>query len=224
SALYAPGPWFESKRADMKKKISPREWSDKRILTEFKALRVGYGLKRTLRYWSKRDFSVHSESVAEHLFALHFLSSYFLLFEDPKHKLDVARVHKIITFHDFGEILNGDVPYHKKTKKHEKQEHKDAKKVFSSLPLSIKKIAYQSWKEYLDRKSREAQFVYALDKIEPLFELFDPVNELSMKRLKFSYKSHFGKKFLATENFPVMRRFVEAVSKDMLRRKVFWKN
>ena len=206
------------------KKILPKNWSDKRILTEFKALHVGYGLKRTLRYWTKRDFSVHSESVAEHLFALHYLTNYFLPLEDSKRKLDITRIHQIITFHDFGEILNGDVPYHKKTRTHEKQEHKDAKKIFSSLPPSIKQIARQRWGEYLNRKSKEAQFVYALDKVEPLFELYDPVNEKSLKRTKFSYKNHFVKKFKATEKFPVRRRFVEAVSKDMLARRVFWDN
>ena len=207
----------------MPKKL-PKEWSDKRILKEVRALRVGYGLKRTLRYDTKRDFSVHSESVAEHLFALHYLAIYFQPLEDPDHKLDMERVQRIITFHDFGEILHGDVPYHLKTAAHKAQEMRDAEIVFKSLPSTLRKIAKNSWQDFLEQKSREAKFVNALDKIEPIFELWDPVNEHSIKRLKHSYDSHFDKKFLAVKNFPVMRRFLEITSKDLLARKVFWED
>ena len=201
-----------------------QDLSDDFIMNEVRALRIGYGMKRTLRYNSKRDLSVHSESVAEHIFALHFLALYFIQYEDPDCKLDFEVVSRIITFHDFGEILHGDVPYHMKTEAHRNQEHKDAEIVFASLPVSIQKTATESWQDYEKQVSAEAKFVYALDKVEPLFELFDPVNELSLKKTNFSYKDHFDKKFLATESFPIMRRFVEVVSKDMLDRKIFWEN
>ena len=55
-----------------------------------------------------------------------------------------------------------------------------------------------------------------------MFELFDPISELSFKRLEQTYEQHVGRKIAATEKFPVMRRFVEAVSNDMLKRQVFW--
>jgi hypothetical protein len=114
--------------------------------------------------------------------------------------------------------------YHLKTKEHKKQERKDAKIVFQSLPISLQKIAKESWQDYTKQKTPEAKFVYALDKIEPLFELFNPINELSLKRLKHSYDVHYQRKFIATENFPVMRRFTDVISKDMLARKIFWEN
>jgi 5'-deoxynucleotidase YfbR-like HD superfamily hydrolase len=206
------------------KKFLQKKWSDKYVLKEVKALRVAYRMKRTLRYNTKRNFSVHSESVAEHVFALHFLALYFLKYEKTKRKLNFERISHLTTFHDFGEMLHGDVPYHMKTKSHIKQENKDAKIIFASLPSILQKTALKSWEDYNKQKSPEAKFVYALDKIEPLFELFDPINEHSMKRLKFSYHDHFNRKFVATENFPIMRRFVEVLSENMLQRKVFWKN
>ena len=206
------------------KKALPKKWSDAHVLKEVKALRVAYRMKHTLRYNTKRDFSVHSESVAEHVFALHFLALYFLKHEDAFHKLDFERVSNIITFHDFGEIIHGDIPYHMKTEVDKKRETKDAQIIFASLPITLQKTAIASWQDYDKQKSLEAKFVYALDKIEPLFELFDPINERSMKRLKLSYQRHFDRKFIATQNFPIMRRFVEAISQDMLKRKVFWDN
>jgi len=81
---------------------------------------------------------------------------------------------------------------------------------------------HERWEEYEDRKTSEARFVYALDKIEPAFELFDPVSEKSLKRTKFTYEQHMGKKKVATEGFPVMWKFMEAIAADMKERGVFW--
>ena len=208
----------------MTKEILPKNWPDDKVLKETRALVNGYRLKRTLRYNTERDFSKHSESVAEHIFALHFLATYFLSLEDPDHNLDREKIHNLITYHDFGEIIRGDIPYHIKTEEDQKREEEDTEKALSTLPSSLQILARESWQDYKEKRSKEAEFVYALDKIEPLFELFDPINELSLKRTKFSYKDHFQRKFIATENFPVMRRFTEVISKDMLERKVFWEN
>lgn len=103
---------------------------DEGVMDIVRQLRVGYGLKRTLRYNTRRDHSVHSESVAEH--------------------------------------------------------------------------------------------VFALDKVEPMFELLDPVNERSIKRTGLTYRDHIEKKLLVTKKFPVMRRFVDVISADMLARGVFY--
>ncbi len=199
------------------------EWSDEQILEEVRKLRVGYQLKRTLRYATKRDFTVHNESVAEHKFGLFFLADYFLPLEDPEGKLDYRTVHRIILYHDFPEIPGGDIPYLWKTDVDEERERIAAKDVFASLPQSIGTHAYASWLAYEERDIRAAQFGYALDKIEPMFELFDPVNEQSCMRLRQTYESHIGKKLAATETFPCMRRFVEVMSADMQKRGVFWK-
>ncbi len=196
--------------------------SDEEILATIYSLKLGYRLKRTMRYGTERDHSVHTESVAEHKFALLYLMHYFLPLEDPKRLLDVGTVCSLITFHDFGEIPNGDKPYHLKTAAHEQQEREDARFVFDHLPPLIRHLGYERWREYDERSTPEARFVDALDKLEPMFELMDPVCEKSLKRMEFTYQHHIVKKLRATEGFPVMRRFVEVGSKDMLGRDVFW--
>lgn len=192
------------------------------ILSIAKQLRLGYQLKKTLRYASTRDFNVHGESVAEHVFALLYLAQYFLPFEDPEGSLDKAAVYETLLFHDFGEILNGDIPYHMKTAQHEAQEQEDALKVFASLPSPLNTQSKERWSEYETRSTPEGRFIYALDKIEPLFELLDPINEKSMQRLKFTYEMNINKKIAATEQFPVMRKFIHALSDDMKARGIFW--
>src|SRR6185503_6573188 len=129
----------------------------------------------------------------------------------------------ILLFHDFGEILTGDRPYHLKSPEDEAREQDGIATVLGSLPVELASQCRESWLEYHERQSPAAAFAYALDKIEPMFELLDPINERSMKRLKFTFKDHIEKKLVATEGFPVMRRFVDAVTADMLHRDVFWR-
>jgi 5'-deoxynucleotidase YfbR-like HD superfamily hydrolase len=96
---------------------------------------------------------VHSESVAEHVFGLFFLAQYFLPLEDPDGNLDREKLYRIFIYHDFGEIIHGDVPYHLKTEEHERQEREDAEKVFATLPATIQTIAKESWQDYEDKQS-----------------------------------------------------------------------
>jgi hypothetical protein len=49
----------------------------------------------------------------------------------------------------------------------------------------------------------------------------DGDNAKSMKRLKFTYEDHIHKKVKVTVDFPIMRRFVDVISKDMVEKKVF---
>jgi putative hydrolases of HD superfamily len=196
--------------------------SDEEILKIARQLRVAYGLKRTIRYGSSRDTSLHAESVAEHVFALLFLAQYFLPLEDPEQKLSKERVYEILLFHDFGEIVNGDIPYHIKTSADELQEAEDARTIFKSLPQPVDRIGYERWEEYENHQSPEARFVYALDKIEPAFELLDPITEKSLKRVRFTYEQHMGRKKEGTKGFPVMWKFMEVIGADMKKRNIFW--
>lgn len=200
-----------------------QEQSDEQIMKIVEQLRIAYQLKRTLRYSSTRDFNEHSESVAEHVFALFFLAEYFLPLEDPQGKLHVTKLYRMLLFHDFGEIAHGDVPYHWKTAAHQAQEHEDAKALFASLPVPLATTAEESWRMYEEQSSPEARFAYALDKIEPIFELLDPVNEKTLKRVKFTYQDHIERKLRATEDYPVMRKFIDVTTRDMVSRDVFWK-
>jgi 5'-deoxynucleotidase YfbR-like HD superfamily hydrolase len=197
--------------------------SNEKIIEITEQLRVAYRMKKTLRYATERDFSVHSESVAEHVFALYFLTEYFLPLEDPNAEMDVLKIQRMILFHDFGEILNGDIPYNAKTEEHEAQEREDAQEVFSLLPKDVGSVGQEHWQEYDAQNSRESKFVNALDKFEPMIELLDPVNETSLRRLHFTLEDHLGPKLRATEEFPVMRRFVEILTERMVKKDLFWK-
>jgi putative hydrolase of HD superfamily len=198
-------------------------YTDEEILKVAHQLREGYKMKRVLRYNTKRDFSVHNESDAEHVFALIYLAHYFIEAEPLGPSLNREKLLSMLLFHDFGEIKYGDVVTYHKTSDDKDREIEAAKEVFESLPKEIGASGYKLWAEYEEQKSPEARFAYALDKIEPLFELLDSINERSMKDLKITYEINLSNKLKPTEEFTAMRRFVEVISKDMQDRGVFWK-
>lgn len=197
--------------------------TDEEVLAEAQRLREGYKMKRIIRYQSPRDVSFHNESNAEHTFALIYLAQYFSRVEPAAAQLDKEKLYSILLFHDFGEIKHGDVVTYQKTKDHEEQERAAAKEVFASLPEAIRELGYDYWYDYEYKTSPEAKFAYALDKIEPMFELLDEINEKSMRRLKITVDMHLSNKYIKTEGYPVMRRFLEVITKDMEARDIFWK-
>lgn len=198
------------------------EKSDAEILAIAHQLRVAYGMKRTIRYGATRDPELHAESVAEHVFALIFLATYFLPLEAVGPSLDKAKLYEILLYHDFGEIIHGDAVTYYKTKEHAEREKLAAKEVFASLPASLQEVAHERWRAYEEHTCPEAYFAHALDKVEPLFELLDPVNERSVKRLKTTYTMHITHKLHEVEAYPVMKRFTNVISNDMKEHGVFW--
>src|SRR5581483_5621299 len=112
----------------------PLTFSDEDLLAEAHKLRVGFGMKSTIRYATKREVGVHAESVAEHVFALIYLAHYFLEFEPLAKGLDRLKVYDTLLFHDFGEIKYGDAVTYHKTKEHVEREKEAAKEIFASLP------------------------------------------------------------------------------------------
>ena len=196
--------------------------SDAEVLKEAHQLSVAYGLKHTIRYASHRELDVHSESVAEHVFALIFLAQYFLQHEAVGSTLDSGKLCQILLFHDFGEIKYGDAVTYYKTKEHEEREKEAAKEIFASLPESLKQLGLSRWQEYAEHATPESHFAHALDKIEPMFELLDSVNERTIKHLKITVEMHLSNKIKAVKDYPVMRRFVDVITNDMNARGVFW--
>ena len=195
--------------------------SDTDILEEMDRIRVMYALKRTLRYQSVRDHSVHSESVAEHLFAMNIITQYFLPLEDPASALDRIRIHELILFHELGEIETGDIVFHLKNEEHRLEERRAALRVAERLPDSLQGIARARIHEFDTVDSPEAVFADAIDKIEPIFEMYDESVLPAFKRLHITREMAVDGKRAATEDFPYMRRFLDAWERRAVSLNVF---
>ncbi|HEV8666768.1 MAG TPA: HD domain-containing protein [Candidatus Paceibacterota bacterium] len=197
--------------------------SDEEILTEAKRLAVGYAQKHIIRYGTEREENIHAESDAEHVFGLIYLAQYFLMHEPSAQSLDKLKVIEILLYHDFPEIKYGDVVTYAKTDSDIEKENNAAKEVFESLPESLQQVAHDRWEEYENHTTAEGKFCYALDKIEPLFELMDPVAITSIKRLHITREMHVGNKYKAAADFPLMLRFTDVITKDWDKQDIFWK-
>ena len=180
------------------------------VLEEMRRLRQLYALKRTMRYETTRDHTIHSESVAEHLFGMMVLAQYFLPIEDPKGRLDRQRVYELILYHEIGEIETGDILFNKKTEDHREAERQAAVHVVSQFPKGVSEEALSAFREFDEEQTPEARFVIALDKLEPIFELLDDVNMKSYKRLGIKAVVNIEPKLKATDLYPHMRACLDA--------------
>jgi putative hydrolase of HD superfamily len=137
----------------------------------FEFLKIAEKLKGELRHsWVSR--SGRQESVAEHMWMMAL--SAFVLMEESKLRLDKLKVLKMILIHDLGEAIIGDIPSHEISKRNANKAAKEKKAIEKiSKVLGKNKAAREIrnlFQEFEEQKTREAKFVYAVDKFECLVQ------------------------------------------------------
>lgn len=184
------------------------------ILAEIERIRVLYRLKHTMRYLSVRDQTVHSESVAEHLFAMQVIAQYFYPYEDPEGKLDRVRVNELMLFHEIGEIETGDIINHRKTDEHREIEREAARRVAEALPESLQMLALDRFREFEECQTPESMYANAIDKLEPIFEMWDQKIALPLfKKFNYTRDDAVSRKRETVKNFRYMQKFLDAWEK-----------
>ena len=130
-------------------------------------LHVSEGLKKLLRHsWLSGG---RQESVAEHTWRMSLMA--ITLHSKIESKVDLGHVLEMITVHDLAEIVATDLHAFKDVPKNKHElEEKGLKEVVKDLdePTQSKIIAL--WQEFEDRKTDEAKFAVALDKLEVLIQ------------------------------------------------------
>lgn len=125
------------------------------------------GLKKLLRHSWLSDG--RRESVAEHTWRMAMMA--MTLADVMEEKIDLAKVVKMVLVHDVAEILAGDVVWFKDTVKEKYQKEKAAlEKLTQELPNKLSTEFTQLWQEFEERKTYDAKFAVALDKLEVLIQ------------------------------------------------------
>ena len=128
--------------------------------------------KKTLRSGWVREEIENSESLAEHIFSLSFLTLQLSseLSERLKYPLNKGKLLKMALVHDIGELETGDIVTSRGTiidaqmlKKKEAQQKASIKKLFKKTDPSNFSLAL--FQELIDRKSLESQLLWQLDKL-----------------------------------------------------------
>lgn len=185
------------------------------VLEETRKIQYLYGLKTEIRYAYERHEDVHTESVAEHVYAMHVLASYFLPLEDSDKKLDWQKVYEMITFHDIDEVETGDMIGYLKTDAIRASEAAAAMRVIKRSPEVIKQHIQAVLEEYEALTTSEALFVKAIDRCEPIFHLFNEEGKKIFERNKTTREQSEGLKRPYVQNLPYLKRFFEVTGEAM---------
>lgn len=86
---------------------------------------------------------------------------------------DIARVIAMVLVHDLVEIDAGDLFVYADAAQHRKQDQAEraaAARIFGLLPADQAAVAGQLWDEFMQRRTPEARFARALDRLQPMLE------------------------------------------------------
>ena len=123
-------------------------------------------LKNLIRTGWKR-WNVESdrlESVAEHVYGTQMLA--FSVNSEFNLGVDIEKVILMLAFHELGEVVIGDIAFIDGVSKEEKHK-KEYEAVLKILePLDEKERIINLFNEFEERKTKEAQFAYLIDKLE----------------------------------------------------------
>ncbi len=124
-------------------------------------------LKQVYRQTYLMDSS-RKENSAEH--SWHFALLAMVLAEYANEPMDVLKVVKMALIHDIVEIDAGDVFIYDRESiaHHEESERNAAERLFGILPPDQKAEYRALWEEFEARRTPEARFAAALDRVQPL--------------------------------------------------------
>jgi putative hydrolase of HD superfamily len=126
-------------------------------------------LKEINRQTYLMDGSRH-ENDAEH--SWHIAMMALMLAEHSDEAFDALRVVKMLLIHDIVEIDAGDVFIYDEKGNNGKSERERmaARRIYNILPESQAHAYMELWREFEERKTPEARFAMAMDRLQPILQ------------------------------------------------------
>ena len=194
-----------------------------KVFEETARLQYLYGLKKVIRYDQDRHATDSTESVAEHVYGMMILAQYFLTLENPEGDWNRARLYEMITLHDLDEIETGDTLGYQKTSETRAQELDAMKQTIKKAPEHLQSYMNERVEEYEGRETMEAKFAKAIDKIEPLFQIFNEEGRAVLKRNKTTAEQSLRIKTPYIQEFLYIKRFAETIHQALVDGDYYWK-
>lgn len=198
------------------------QYTEEKILADVKGLQYLYGLKKVIRYAQNRHEMDSTESVAEHVYGMHLLAQYFLALENPEGNWDKARIFEMITIHDIDEIETGDMLGFMKTAADRARELDSMKVSIARAPLHMQTQMTARAEEYEGRATTEARFAKAIDKVEPLVQIFNEEGRAILLKNKTTAEQSLGIKTPYIQDFPFIKKFAEVIHSQLVEGEYFW--
>jgi 5'-deoxynucleotidase YfbR-like HD superfamily hydrolase len=199
-----------------------RKKEKSKILKEINKILYTYGLNKVIRYGQERKEVYQTQSVAEHVTNMIFCAYYFRDIEDPKHKIDLERVVRLIIMHDMGEIETGDIITNRKTEADSKKELIAIKQVAKKSPDFVRREIKDNFNRFENPKTREEKFAKAIDKFEGLLFWFPDdgikmIKTIAANPVIVKYFEKLEKK-IEELGFPSVLEYVKVMKEDMTKR------
>lgn len=198
------------------------DFTKERVLTETAKIQYLYGLKKVIRYDQDRHETDSTESVAEHVYGMMLLAQYFLPLENPAGDWDRARIYEMICLHDIDEIETGDTLGYQKTPEIRARELDAMKFTITKSPEHLQPIMTERVEEYEARETIEAKFAKAIDKIEPLFQVFNEEGKEILLRNKTTAEQSLRIKVPYVQEFPFIQHFAAVIHEEMVAGGYYW--
>lgn len=198
------------------------DYTKEKIIEDVHKLQYLYGLKKVIRYDQDRIETDSTESVAEHVYGMHILAQYFLPLENPKGDWDKTRIYEMITIHDIDEIETGDVLGYTKTPEIRAMELNSMKITIGKSPLHMQAAMRGLAEEYEGRGTIEAKFAKAIDKIEPLVQIFNEEGRAIMQTNQTTAEQSLRIKAPYVEEFPYIKLFSETIHHALIAGGYYW--
>lgn len=199
------------------------ELTKEKVLEETAKLQYLYGLKKVIRYDQNRHETDSTESVAEHVYGMLILAQYFLPLENPDGTWDKARLYEMITLHDIDEIETGDVLGYTKTAETRALELAAMKRTIDNAPALMQSHMYARVEEYEAKETSEAKFAKAIDKIEPLFQVFNEEGRAILQRNHTTAEQSLRIKTPYIQDFPYIKRFADTIHQELVDGDYYWR-
>lgn len=192
------------------------------IFADLEKLQYLYRLKEVIRYDDERSETDTTESVAEHVYGMLVLAQYFIAKEDPHQKLEKERIYEMILFHDIDEIETGDTLGYRKTEADRANELAAMKKVLQRAPESMQAIMQERVEEYEGRTTRESQFAKAIDKVEPLVQIYNEKWQSVILKNRTTAEESARIKLPYIQDFPFIKQFATVIHEDLIAKDYYW--
>lgn len=185
-------------------------------------------LKCVKRYGSNKNMAdADRDSAADHSWRLALMV--FAVASEFDLKLDVTKAMGMALIHDIAESISGDVDYRdivsKKITPEQKKSKEDSamKIIFQSMPPKLRKNISALYKEYELKKSEEAKFVKALDRIETTSHLLNTGKKsYNTPDIIATYPNASAKEFPKIESF--IEEMKNRLKNEFIKNNIPWKS
>lgn len=195
--------------------------SEEELLQEVRRLQYIFGHSQIIRHGLNRDTEEYqTQSVAEHIYNMMILAQYFRPLEDPAGEWDWEKIHRMILWHDAGELETGDIVTHHKDENHEIQERQAHEQVIDNSPDILQKNIRHTLDEFEYQASPEARFVKSLDKLEVCISTYSKhgkhrfVNAVGASREVVD--GYIASHLAIVEEFPVIKKMIQVIHSRLL--------